>query len=731
MTTNDPAQPVARPGVERVFEIAVVLLTANGFLALTAANRLDAFSILVMVAALGGRLYWIFSGRVYRAPRLSVSVISLGYVLFFAFDFWVLSGFITAAVRMLFFFTALRLITAERNRDYLLLGVLSFSHLMVVSMFVAGLGFVVALAGFLLLAVLAYSVFEIRRGCRSAAVVMGPPADTAAGCLGRRLVLLSGVLAVGILALSFVLFWAIPRSFATNWTAPLRGDYTVGFSDEVNLGATGSVAIDHTPVLRVEEASGTDLGKLKWRGLALHHFDGVRWSSPATEEVLVEARKGEYVLPRRGRGTADGPRVHYEVDVSPMATRLLFIAGEPEMIAGTFSKLWVTDTGSYRAPLLPFQPLSYQVMGRLPGGDPPRAANVVELFSDKFRGLYLDLPTIDPRIEELARRLAKPHRGARAQAAAIERYFRNQFGYSLALPRQRAKDPLAYFIFERRQGHCEYFASAMAVMLRTLGTPTRLVNGFLGGVYNPLSGQQVIRSSDAHSWVEAYLPGHGWVEFDPTPPGPNQAMGFWSTYFWMYWDLVESAWSGWVVDYDRGQQVMLVREMQTRSRRVLADFAAAVEQAGVWLAAVWNDSRAALGGARFAGVAPETFDETSLGMALALIGLMIVAVALVWGALKLRPRLVRYYRGRRVLAGRGRLSDAVFFYERALDITARRGFTRQASQTAEEFTESVEAEELRGIVQQITSAYNRARFGGDRSAEQRLPKLLQALERSR
>ena len=731
MGTDKPPTPTARPAVELVFEIAVILLTANGFLALLAANRLDIFSILVMAAALGGRLFLISSGRVPPLSRASVSLLSLAYVLFFAFDFWVLGGFIAAAVRMLFFFTALRLITAEQNRDYLLLGVMAFLQLMLVSMFVAGMGFLAALAGFLVLTVLAYTVFEIRRGCRSAAVLMGGAVDTAAGRLGRRLLLLSAALAVGILVLSFALFWAIPRSFATNWTAPLRGDYTVGFSDEVNLGATGSVAIDHTPVLRVEEASGVDLRRLKWRGLALHHFDGIRWSNPTPEEKLVEPRKGQYLLPGGRRGVAQGPRVHYQVDVAPMTTRFLFVAGEPEVIAGRFSKLWVTNTGSYRAPLLPYQPLRYQVQGRLPAGEPPPAANVVELFSDKFRSLYLDLPPLDPRIEALARRLAKPHPGARTQAAAIERYFRTEFGYSLALPEQRAADPLGHFVFERREGHCEYFASAMAVMLRSLGTPTRLVNGFLGGVYNPLSGRQVIRSSDAHSWVEAYLPGRGWVEFDPTPPGPNQAMGFWATYSWMYWDLVQSAWSDWVVGYDRGQQVMLVREMQTRSRRALMDFAASVEQAGSWLGALWRDLRAALGGDRFGGLDGETFGEPSRGAAPALIGLIIAGIGAVWGARKLRPRLVRFYRGRRVLAGRGRLSDAVFFYERALDLTARRGFTRRASQTAEEFTESVEAEELRGIFQQITNVYNRARFGADRSAEKRLPKLLQALERSR
>ena len=78
-------------------------------------------------------------------------------------------------------------------------------------------------------------------------------------------------------------------------------------------------------------------------------------------------------------------------------------------------------------------------------------------------------------------------------------------------------DPLAYFLFERKKGHCEYFASSMAVMLRTLGIPSRVVTGFQSGVYNPMTGWQVIRASDAHSWVEAWIDGRGWTTFDPTP----------------------------------------------------------------------------------------------------------------------------------------------------------------------------------------------------------------------
>ena len=96
---------------------------------------------------------------------------------------------------------------------------------------------------------------------------------------------------------------------------------------------------------------------------------------------------------------------------------------------------------------------------------------------------------------------------------------RTRFGYTLQLPRTPPKDPIANFLFERKQGHCEYFASSMAVMLRTLGIPSRVVNGFRSDEFNDLTGNYVVRAKDAHAWVEAYFPGYGWQTFDPTPAG--------------------------------------------------------------------------------------------------------------------------------------------------------------------------------------------------------------------
>ena len=103
------------------------------------------------------------------------------------------------------------------------------------------------------------------------------------------------------------------------------------------------------------------------------------------------------------------------------------------------------------------------------------------------------------------------------KAVAIERFLRSRYAYTLKLSGKPGDDPLAHFLFETHAGHCEYFASAMTIMLRTLGIPSREVNGFLPGEYNDLAGDYIVRASDAHSWVEVYFPGTGWVTFDPTP----------------------------------------------------------------------------------------------------------------------------------------------------------------------------------------------------------------------
>src|SRR5205823_4276291 len=127
------------------------------------------------------------------------------------------------------------------------------------------------------------------------------------------------------------------------------------------------------------------------------------------------------------------------------------------------------------------------------------------------------------RIPELARSLTAASLTDLERARAIERALRTGYGYTLELPATEEADPLAHFLFSRRKGHCEYFASAMAVLLRSIGIPARLATGFQSGVYNSISDLWLIRTRDAHSWVEAWIPGRGWTTFDPTPADPGSS----------------------------------------------------------------------------------------------------------------------------------------------------------------------------------------------------------------
>ena len=138
-------------------------------------------------------------------------------------------------------------------------------------------------------------------------------------------------------------------------------------------------------------------------------------------------------------------------------------------------------------------------------------------FVDEPGAQEVDLEGVTPRMARLASEIAGVD-SPELKARNIESHLGREYSYTLDLVGNRTSNPVDAFLFEWKQGHCEYFASAMVLMLRAEGVPARLVTGYLGGEYNPFEGYYVLRQSDAHAWVEAYLPNVGWRTFDPTPP---------------------------------------------------------------------------------------------------------------------------------------------------------------------------------------------------------------------
>ncbi|HEX6487938.1 MAG TPA: transglutaminaseTgpA domain-containing protein [Candidatus Dormibacteraeota bacterium] len=151
----------------------------------------------------------------------------------------------------------------------------------------------------------------------------------------------------------------------------------------------------------------------------------------------------------------------------------------------------------------------------LPYGDP----NNWGLASPPLSPALYRSPAVEQEIQALAQQVTKGTSNAYDAATAIELFLR-KYTYTLKPPATPpGTDPLAFFLFQSKQGYCEYFASAMGDMLRSLGIPARLVNGFGPGVLDTKSGNYIVRESDAHTWVEVYFPQFGWVPFEPTPDG--------------------------------------------------------------------------------------------------------------------------------------------------------------------------------------------------------------------
>jgi hypothetical protein len=181
------------------------------------------------------------------------------------------------------------------------------------------------------------------------------------------------------------------------------------------------------------------------------------------------------------------------------------------------------------------------------------------------RERYLRVPgSLPDRVRELAVTWTAGLVTPGEKARAIEHRLRTEYRYDLNSPSGKADDPLDDFLFESKRGHCEYYSTAMAILLRTVGVPTRNVTGFVGGSYNRFGKFYVVRHGDAHSWVEAYIDGEGWQVFDPTPTkdsAPTSSItGPWATVR-DFLEATSQRWDRHIVNYDLDQQYSLFRKV--------------------------------------------------------------------------------------------------------------------------------------------------------------------------
>ncbi len=400
--------------------------------------------------------------------------------------------------------------------------------------------------------------------------------------VGRGFLGATCLLAVPILLFTTMLFLVFPRiGLSLLLLSHPHAGRMVGFSEHVDLGDVGTLRDDPTIALRFEipdlpEPAPTRK-TLRLRGTALDRYDGHAWVRTQRETLRPMQKDADDAYSVSRRRTAADHVV--SIFLEPIDPPVLFLP--PRTVA---IRPHLTNAA------LLGEPISIQrgAEGELRYGGPDargltydaylgRADEVQpERMTDDDRERYLALPAdLPPRISDLAHSWTDGFSTPREKASEIERRLSHEFTYDLHSPSGGKPEPLDDFLFVSRRGHCEFFSTAMAVMLRTIGIPTRNVTGFVGGTWNRFGRYYAVREGDAHSWIEAYLsePDRlgSWQTFDPTPTSAAQPIEPPTGFYYYARDFVEALsqrWNTYVVGYDLHKQVRLFEDVTRRYDRL-------------------------------------------------------------------------------------------------------------------------------------------------------------------
>jgi protein-glutamine gamma-glutamyltransferase len=691
--------------IERFFQFALLGLVASGYLAVAGSGYLDAPTTLLTAAALVLRGLMIADWVRLKLSPSAATLLGVGYAGFFVADYFLLSRELLAtAVHLVFFLAIIKLLSARTPRDDVFVAGISFLELITAAILSINFNFFVFLALYLTFAIATLTSAEIRRTTRRSA------ATARSGMKGfrPRLAVLTIWATAGILLLTAGMFFLLPRTADAAFSRLISHRIFIpGLADQVTIGEIGELKTSSRPIMHISMYLNQSTVPLKWRGGSMTEFDGKVWSDPEGVPKRLPVDNGQAVL-RPLTAQPIARRMSYGVEYEELDSPALFFAGLPERVAGLpDATLKETATGCFRMLHTPppgFRYDAYSLVEEPPEtAAPPNPAPILDLAT---RAQDLQLPHLDPRIPQLAATMAGGATTDLARARAIETHLRSDYGYTLQLPDHTVPDPLAYFLFTRKKGHCEYFASAMAVMLRSLGIPARLATGFQSGVYNSISDLWLVRASDAHSWVEAWIPGYGWTTFDPTPADPNQSGS--PTLFSkmsLYVDAAETFWQKWVVGYDPARQGTLAdRVLSIHWLDALSVTAAEWDTQGkAWLKLYGLNA-----------------------------GIAVAAALLLWFV---APRLLKLIRLRRrvqrLRRGEAQGADATILYERMLNVLRRHGFQKPVWFTPVEFARSLAGTPFSTSVVEFTAAYNALRFGGHAEVAPHLSELLDQLEREK
>lgn len=534
----------------------------------------------------------------------------------------------------------------------------------------------------------------------------------------------TAVVAAG--AMATAVFVLVPRGFGNDLLGRfgMQQQPTIGFRESVKLGESGFLSENPTPVMDVlvTTATGEALGgsgeTLYLRGAARDEYNPILhvWEDPSAAHdvdglpTVVKLQEGyehfltiRYTIPHGG-----------EVSGSlPTAQRKQKITMRGESLAGVMFSSWRPLS------VIPDRSVDARVS---PRNGTMHAQGAGRLFTYTVKYSLADEMSWAPRtttdfregrIHDLAssvlaqRGVVAGPATSRQMVTAIRDHLRTSYSYTLEMVAPPGEqDPIQFFLFDRKKGHCEYFASAMAAMCQSQGIPCRVITGYLATEYNTLTGQYLVRESNAHAWVEAFIvsdadTGEGrWETFDASPPGDidriHRPAGGILASLRRWYDTIEFGWSSSVIGYDNSKQ-------RTQTPRVLPDsafvrrFDAAADRLVSWIKTVRSDPKLIPWWVKYSPV-----------MLLLIVGMWVAS----------RSKLKLWMGTRRHISARASYGITPFratgFYARTLKALERAGVPKPDQTPPGQFADALEARspEAAATLRSIAAAFYRSHFGG-------------------
>ena len=751
--------------LQRLLQINMATLAASGALLLGMGRRSPALPLLVLLAAMAS--IWLtdvtgwfrLNRTVGNLAALVAAAISLrGLYLHGELD-------VLSIANMLVYLQLILLFEEKDDRVYWLIAGLSLLQVVAATAFSQGVWFAVLVVVYLLVGLSALALLVLyRQWHRHRPEIQPPPPAGAAHArrwplagqppsftttpggqaragVGRELFARLGGIGLGTLGLAVLLFLALPRLEVSAWRGTLPSPtHVVGFSDQVTLGELGETIQGNDAVMRIwffDEArdSYPVNGEIYLHGATLLQYAQGRWRTQAP--ARGEERRQ---LERSPRLPADG-LVRQRCEIEPLDRDELFYVTPVVPTQSDVRVVVERDRGRlnrahyYRDVRFGYALGTTALVG---GVQQPLVPNVqITTAGDALQLPPSDGPERLPRLTALANRwiaesgLPPEDRVGRARYLEQKLAASGQFEYSLqGQPRDPSLDPIEDFVANNPRGHCEYFATALTLMLRSQQIPARMVVGYKCDELNELGKFYQVRQSHAHTWVEAYLPfdeipaellhgkdfwpwesAGGWLRLDPTPSaGDAAAAGTFAAIIQRAKkavDWLETLWSNYVLEMDRGRQQEAVYQPVVHAlRHVLRSLSDPQ-----W----WHALAEKIG--QVLSIGQGGLAHWMRLILMLLLGLLVLAFGL-WRL----GRLVRLLWARlaRWAAPAARASRShVEFYRRLEVLLARHGLVRAAGETQQEFAAAAGAKiasatgrpQLASLPPRVVAAFYRVRFG--------------------